>query len=849
MIAIFLAPISPSINTNQSPASAKIEIQQNIASAQETILPLLPPQTNAAIAAYQIQKQTADDSYLVCFTGTKLKIGGCIAQIFYIVWEVSAWIGRLAGQFLDFFLKYSLDHTSYTNTFIEEGWGAVRDIANIFFILILLYIALKTVLSLNVSNNKRLISSVIIIALVINFSLFTTKVVIDSSNILAKIFYNQIKSVNEQGVPTDDSDPNNVKAVSVELVNKFDPQDILSKELYDDGKGAGKFIFLTLLLTGITLYTAYVFFSVALLFVSRVVMLWISMIMSPIAFISYAVPFNIPGLGHKQWWSELLKNAFLAPIFIFFLYLIVLFLDILKETIYKGSNNTTIQIVMAVIIPFMLLVVFLMKARKLAIEYSGEMGAAINKGGKMVAGLAGGLALGGAAALGAKAIGGTAARYMSKNGESLRHTASTSKGLKRFAARAKLKTLDYGTKATFDARKTKVGNFVSSKTGLNLQSALKSKEGGYEGWQKRREEKIRKQKDSYKTNMSDSQVRDWSAEERRKWEEERKSKNMSVEDFKKIKAIPKLYNNANELNADRLESFKESLPQGLIAKVAKTKASFKNTTESNYERNDTYKKEHKKQELKKSMQEKGDSWSEKDREAFDTQYKVTYDKDLATRLNKENVENSPLMIGRSFYKKSAEKTISSEIDKEIKEKSIRIERLKNRLIEQKENVTSVYDDPELRSLGFLKVNTKMNEKGQVEAARNEKNQVDLIGIDKDKLAQALSKNTVESESLRQQLAGLNKTLSERKDNERNRDWLIKESATPGRGLSDEQTKELRSLEDKISISSNIESEINTIQDKMTRTKEKGSKLKLMQNMEDNIEKTQKGLENLTGKKE
>ena len=69
---------------------------------------------------------------------------------------------------------------------MEKGWGAVRDVANIFFILMLLYVAIKTVLSLNVTDNKRLVGVIIIVALLINFSLFTTKVVIDASNIFSK---------------------------------------------------------------------------------------------------------------------------------------------------------------------------------------------------------------------------------------------------------------------------------------------------------------------------------------------------------------------------------------------------------------------------------------------------------------------------------------------------------------------------------------------------------------------------------------------------------------------------------------------------------------------------------------
>lgn len=227
-----------------------------------------------------------------------------------------------AGQILDFFVYYSTDSNSYKGDFVLLGWAAIRDVANIFFIITLLYVALKTILGLNVTDNKKLIGTVIIIALIINFSLFITQLVIDGSNILAKVFYNNITSKDKAtgGMSTGTSGE---KSISVGLISKYDPQKIISQDAYPSN--IGLFIFTTIVLIAVTLYTAYIFLSVALLFVARVISLWMSMIFSPIAFISYATPFDIPGFGHKDWWKGLFENAFLAPLFIFFLYIIVLF--------------------------------------------------------------------------------------------------------------------------------------------------------------------------------------------------------------------------------------------------------------------------------------------------------------------------------------------------------------------------------------------------------------------------------------------------------------------------------------------------------------------------------------------
>ena len=130
------------------------------------------------------------------------------------------------------------------------------------------------------------------------------------------------------------------------------------------------------------------------------------MIFAPIAFASHTIPFKIPGLGWDDWWDELFKNAFLAPIFVFMLYLIVMFAGFLKEIISYPTDAELIQKLMATVIPFIILMVLLMKAKDLAVKYAGEMGGAMVKAGKMVGGVALGATAGVAAFAGRNVIGG-----------------------------------------------------------------------------------------------------------------------------------------------------------------------------------------------------------------------------------------------------------------------------------------------------------------------------------------------------------------------------------------------------------------------------------------------------------
>ncbi|HBP27517.1 TPA: hypothetical protein DD445_01860 [Candidatus Nomurabacteria bacterium] len=416
-----------------------------------------------------------------------VNVGGCILEGFNYIWKASFFVGMLAGSFLDFFVYYATNSSSYSNIFIEKAWSAVRDVANIFFIVALLYVAIKTILNLNVTDNKKLIGYVVIIALIINFSLFTTKIVIDGSNILAKIFYNNIVSKDTKG-NTSEAEAGGQKSISVGLISKFNPQSIVS-DAYNAGLGLGYAIFIVLLLIAITLYAAYIFFSIAILFVARVVSLWISMIFSPLAFVSYTVPFDIPGFGHKEWWDDLLKNAFLAPLFTFMLYIIVMFTGFLTSVVKYADNpdmsswQNAMQHVMSITIPFIILMMLLTKSKSLVVKYSGEMGKAVMTGAKMIGGVALGAATGGMAMAGRATLGRAGAAMA--NSATLK--SAEARGV--FGAKQLRSFSKFTGSGSFDARGIKIAGKDLASTGLKVNTFGKQNEGGFV---KRRADQVEK---------------------------------------------------------------------------------------------------------------------------------------------------------------------------------------------------------------------------------------------------------------------------------------------------------------------------------------------------------------------
>ncbi len=77
---------------------------------------------------------------------------------------------------------------------IDQLWSVFRDIVNLTFVFSLIYIGIMTIVHGSMGGLKKGLASVIVAALLVNFSLFFTKAIIDVSNIVADSVYKKMVS-------------------------------------------------------------------------------------------------------------------------------------------------------------------------------------------------------------------------------------------------------------------------------------------------------------------------------------------------------------------------------------------------------------------------------------------------------------------------------------------------------------------------------------------------------------------------------------------------------------------------------------------------------------------------------
>jgi len=295
-------------------------------------------------------------------TPSDLVLGMFVGILNIVMWLASivVWI---AGLFFDLTLKISIiDFHKYANMAgITTGWTISRDIINIFFIFILLYIAIATILQIAGYGIKDLLVKVILIALLVNFSGVVTKVIIDASNVVAVEFYSKI---------TAEADISSVLMQGLKLQTVYKSYDTpivdSTPDPTDQGVPGGEQMSTSGLIVGmlggtlLMLVTSFVLFAAGLLFLIRTITLLFLIILAPLAFAGMILP--VTSAHSKKWWSTLFSQSFFAPAYMFMIYLVFMIISKnslaeaigmeegagLMDAVFKGSINTLVYFIILI---------------------------------------------------------------------------------------------------------------------------------------------------------------------------------------------------------------------------------------------------------------------------------------------------------------------------------------------------------------------------------------------------------------------------------------------------------------------------------------------------------------------
>ncbi len=231
---------------------------------------------------------------------------------------VGALIFNLAMEFTVIKMGYYING----NTGIEAAWIVLRDLANLGLVYALLLIGISTILRINRYGYRVLLARIIIVALLVNFSLFLTKGVVEVSNVLANGVYKLIAE------PTGPGCNGGVSTVSSRIsecsnagISAAIVQTTRISSIYDgtpivenSNVGGVQNISQGFLVMVFLIITAFVLLGGALMLITRYIILIFLMILSPLAFVAW----TLPKTEHyaKEWWGKLINQSFFAPFYL-----------------------------------------------------------------------------------------------------------------------------------------------------------------------------------------------------------------------------------------------------------------------------------------------------------------------------------------------------------------------------------------------------------------------------------------------------------------------------------------------------------------------------------------------------
>lgn len=236
---------------------------------------------------------------------------------------------KLVNELLVWSLRTFILLTGYNdflnNEFVNSGWATLRDIANLFFVVILLIIAFATVLNISSYEYQQLLPKFVLAIFLVNFSRTIVGLMIDASQVVmvtfASAFYQsaagnfvrllridqwlQVKSVVSSAITS--AGGATTGDVVTSIGNAIGAVDIVSN-------------FVALLFTmAVSTFALGVGLTLVAIIVYRIVALWLLIIFSPLAFLAWVLPSTRSYFS--QWMGYLVKQLVVGPLLVFVVWL------------------------------------------------------------------------------------------------------------------------------------------------------------------------------------------------------------------------------------------------------------------------------------------------------------------------------------------------------------------------------------------------------------------------------------------------------------------------------------------------------------------------------------------------
>lgn len=234
-----------------------------------------------------------------------------------LAFSALAWgIGKLIILVIGMVIIPILGYNGFgSSQVVSIGWALVRDVVNMFVIVLLLLMAVQTMLGIGRIDWRQQLPRFFLAVVAVNFSKTITLFLIDIGQVVMFTFVNAL---------TDIAAGNFINLLQISSFYELsESANLVDGVVESGGYNAVGFLatsWLTVSLLGMVLA---VMLLMALIYIYRIVLLWVLIVVSPIAFFAGGVGNTLASFGsqYADWWKRLVGAIALGPILTFFLWL------------------------------------------------------------------------------------------------------------------------------------------------------------------------------------------------------------------------------------------------------------------------------------------------------------------------------------------------------------------------------------------------------------------------------------------------------------------------------------------------------------------------------------------------
>lgn len=429
--------------------------------------------------------------------------------VFFLVQKILAGFAGLAGLILNYVIDFTIfrmrDNLDGL-TGINTAWRVIKDLMNIGFIFMLVYQAIRVILSIDsVTEVRKFVLGIFLASILINFSLFFTKVLIDASNVVTIGIYNNI-------VPGGAGQTLLTAGLANAYTQRLNLQSFYSAEgastVSDYGQIVG-YIGISIVL----IIVIFVFLTISILFIVRYIILLALLVLSPIAYMGLA------WRGMKKhadkWWESFWGQILWPPAYMIMTWVV---LTIISDQGFLGArpnydqlgrlaDGASAQDAASVLVNFALVIGLTIASIVISKQFATQGATQIGKFTSVATSFAGNKLIGGTAWAGRRTVG-WAGKAAAEN-LALQEAADKKRsGIWDRTKGATSRLALYGSKqarsATFDLRNASVpGASESTALGAYMTGVTGLGKGGTKGFVEIKAEKEKKKADEVAKNKAE----------------------------------------------------------------------------------------------------------------------------------------------------------------------------------------------------------------------------------------------------------------------------------------------------------------------------------------------------------